>query len=73
MASTVCGAKFSHISLIFDDTQWILTSGGLSKIDLPAEESFCVQAVNKSGKLLIVEDARQDDRFKNSPIVTGEP
>ncbi|MFO7846581.1 MAG: PAS domain S-box protein [Balneolaceae bacterium] len=73
MAAKISGAKFSNISLIFEDTQWILTADGLSKSDLPAEQSFCVQAVNKTGKLFIVEDARQDDRFKNSPMVTGEP
>ena len=48
---------------------------GLSKDrpdSAPRERTFCQFALNSTDPIL-VEDCSKDDRFKNHPVVTGDP
>lgn len=47
-------------------------SYGLDTATVNLEDTLCSTVVN-TGEQLIVNDARQDPRFQNSPIVTGSP
>lgn len=60
------------ISLVGDRQVWLKSEVGLTGIEeVPREISFCDQAIREP-QILVVEDALLDERFKDSPLVTGE-
>ena len=73
MASQICDAKISLISFVTDDKQWFLSHHGLAARETDKELAFCAHAINKPEELFIVEDAREDERFHDNPLVTGDP
>ncbi len=60
------------ITLVDTDRQWFKSCIGLDVKETPRAVSFCGHAIH-SGTLLYVEDTFQDERFKDNPLVTGEP
>lgn len=59
------------ISLIDDERQWFKSCQGLDISETPREQSFCYHVVLGNDPL-IIEDARQDKRFKDSTLVNGK-
>lgn len=60
------------ISLIDRDRQWFKARIGLEMAETPRDISFCDHAVATRAQL-VVEDAHQDPRFADSPVVTAPP
>ena len=60
------------VSLIDHDRQWFKARIGLELAETPRDISFCGHAVAQRSPL-VVEDARQDPRFADNPVVTGPP
>lgn len=60
------------ISLLDRDRQWLLACEGLGIRETPRNVSFCGHAIMQDGPF-IVNDAAQDERFHDNPLVTGEP
>ncbi len=71
LASLVCGTPMSLISLVDADRQWFKSRVGVEHRETPRSMSFCAHTL-PTGETLIVPDARQDARFKDNPVVTGE-
>jgi anti-sigma regulatory factor (Ser/Thr protein kinase) len=71
LASQICGTPIAAISLIDNDRQWLKSKVGLPFGEGPRHLSFCTHALSES--MMIVRDAREDDRFRENPMVTGEP
>ncbi|MFN2528235.1 MAG: diguanylate cyclase domain-containing protein [Candidatus Baltobacteraceae bacterium] len=73
LAAQICGTPISLISLIDKDRQWFKSNLGLEGIRETARDvAFCSEAI-QSHSLLEVQDAAADARFKDNPLVTGEP
>ena len=73
VASTICDVPIAAISLIDTQRQWFLASVGLDGVtETPRDASFCGHAILGSD-LLVVEDAWQDERFADNPLVLGKP
>ena len=72
LAAKVCGVPFSMISFIDEDRQWVKSRYGLSLRETPREDSFCAETIVSDTGLLSVEDAANDPRFTESPLVTGD-
>jgi len=73
MASDVCGTPIALISLIDDKRQWFKSNIGLEGIkETPRDISFCQYTIENEG-LLEIQDATQDERFWDNPLVTGNP
>ncbi len=73
LASEICQTPISLISLIDDKRQWFKSNHGLIVHETPKEFAFCSHALLTPDKILIVPDSRADVRFRDNPLVTGEP
>jgi len=73
LASIICDAPISLISLLTDTRQIFKSYLGLSISETPIEESFCAHVAQGSREIFVVEDARVDERFKYNSMVTGQP
>lgn len=60
------------ISFIDSQRQWFKSCLGIQQSESPRETSFCGHAILKS-ELFMIEDASQDSRFSDNPMVIGEP
>lgn len=73
LAAIICGTKYALLGFISDDQQWFKSSYGLDIVQAQREISFCNLAIQQKDDIMIVEDARLDERFKNNPFTTNEP
>ena len=60
------------ISLVDRDRQWFKSSFGMDLCETSRDISFCGHAVNMS-ETLVVHDALKDPRFRQNPLVIGNP
>ena len=73
IACLMCDMPVSLITLVEKDRQWFKTNIGLDSLSAAHRSSFCQHAIQHPGKVLVVNDARKDERFKKNPMVTGYP
>lgn len=72
IASTILNSQISLISLVDEDRQWFKSKHGIDANETPRDISFCTHAV-ESGEQLIIENALDDERFSQNPLVTSTP
>ncbi|HVG41452.1 MAG TPA: GAF domain-containing protein [Chitinophagaceae bacterium] len=73
IASQICDTPISLITLIDSSRQWFKSHHGLSIEETDKKYSFCAHAINMPYKMMVVPDARYDERFADNPFVTDEP
>lgn len=72
IAARLFDTPISLISLVDSDRQWFKSSYGLKARQTPRDISFCTHAI--TGKdVFIVSNAKEDERFRDNPLVTGDP
>ncbi|QDG74666.1 PAS-domain containing protein [Labrenzia sp. PHM005] len=72
LAAAVFDCPFSLISFIEEKDQWFKACCGMELVSSPREISFCQHAI-LSSDLFVVPNALEDDRFKDNPLVVGDP
>ncbi|PWC84848.1 diguanylate cyclase [Azospirillum sp. TSH100] len=72
LAAKLLKVPVALISLVDRDRQWFKSRIGLPVQQTPREHAFCAHALD-SDALFVVGDARQDERFADNPLVTGDP
>ena len=71
LASQVCAAPIALITLVDADRQWFKSKVGTHVAETARSISFCAHAMRQRS-LFVIPDAREDPRFRDSPLVTGE-
>lgn len=72
MAAQVFKTPISLISLVDRNRQWFKSAQGLNATETSRDISFCGHAI-LGDDVLEVENAPDDPRFSDNPLVTGEP
>ena len=72
IAAEICGTPVALISLLDNKRQWFKSHHGVEISETPKEQSFCAHAINNTEGVFIVPDTREDLRFHDNPLVTGD-
>ena len=72
LAAHICGTPVSMVSLVDADRQWFKSKVGTTDSETPRDISFCGHGILETD-LMVVADAHYDERFFDSPLVTGPP
>jgi diguanylate cyclase (GGDEF)-like protein len=72
MARRMFGVPISLVSIVDSNRQWFKSAQGLEATETPRAVSFCGHAI-LGDEVFMIEDASQDQRFHDNPLVTGSP
>jgi len=72
LASQICEVPIALISFVDGDLQWFKSKVGIEASETARDISFCGHAIH--GNLLFeINNAQDDERFFDNPLVTGAP
>ncbi|WP_085639824.1 MULTISPECIES: diguanylate cyclase [unclassified Pseudomonas] len=72
LARRVFNVPIALVSLVDAERQWFKSCVGLDATETGRDVSFCGHAI-LGDQILQVDDAAQDERFHDNPLVTGNP
>ena len=71
-AALAMDTKIALVSLVDQDRQWFKSACGLDAKETARDISFCTHAIEESEPFFVLNAAR-DERFRDNPLVLGEP
>lgn len=72
LASEICNAPISLVSLLDSDRQWFKSRVGLDAVETPRNISFCQFAI-MGNDIYEITNALENELFSKNPLVTGDP
>ena len=72
LAAKILNVPFALVSLVDTDRQWFKSRFGLDATETPRNVAFCAHTIMQT-EPMIVQDAMEDPRFKDNPLVNGNP
>lgn len=72
LATLVCGTASGAFNLVDSARQWTKAAVGMPSPEIPRSESICANLIDEDCEILIVPDARSDERFCKYPQVARE-
>lgn len=72
IAAKMIGVPIALVSLVDEARQWFKSRHGIDATETPRDWAFCAYAI-QNDDVLVVDDATQDPRFVDNPLVTGFP
>ncbi len=73
LARLVAGTERGFVDIVKETTTYVLAHSCGFDGELERSDSFCATTILTPDEVMVVEDAREDPRFRNLSIVTGEP
>ena len=73
LAARVLDVPIALVTIVDEDRQFFMARVGLSVCETGRDVAFCSHAIAGTGEVLVVPDALLDERFRNNPLVTGDP
>lgn len=71
LAAYICDIPIALITALDDKRNFFKSHHGIPFNESPRDISFCGHAI-LGNEILIIEDAREDERFKDNPLVTDQ-
>lgn len=68
LASSICQVPVSLISFLDKNRQWFKSNFGTKIKETLREESFCTYAIQNKEDVLIINNVKTDERYKNSDV-----
>lgn len=72
IARRALGTPWAMLNLVDDQRLYVKSCSGLDFTEIPREMSFCAHTIHDDD-IMIVADARDDERFTDNPYVRQEP
>ncbi len=72
LAKRVMDVPIALVSLVDENRQWFKSRVGLDACETPRDISFCGHAILRD-EIFVIENALDDIRFADNPLVTGPP
>ena len=72
LAGRLCDVPYALISFIDQSRQWCKSCYGLTVQEIKRDVALCARPVQE-GELFVVEDAQDDPRFADNPLVRHQP
>ena len=69
LTASICDVPIALVTLLDTNRNFLKSHYGLSVNESPRDTSFCGHAILEEDNLLVVEDAREDDRFRDNPLL----
>ena len=73
LAAEICQTPIALVTILGEDTQWFKSNFGTELTQTSREVAFCSHSIAGNGDIMIVNNAKQDQRFIQNPLVTGHP
>ena len=72
LAQRLLGTPIAAVSLVDANRQWFKSIQGLDVAETSRDVAFCSHTILQDD-VMVVNDARTDERFHDNPLVTGSP
>lgn len=73
LAAAIFEVPIASITLVDEDRQWSKSHFGFTNREDPRNYSLCAHAITVPDEVMIVEDAKKDERFAGNPLVFESP